>query len=179
MARKLTNQGRFRTARERWGWGRVQEDGRVIGVRNNDGRAEDAAEIDIGRIFVRKKAQGWLPRPLMAGAGLGGQKVGAGDSQQKNACFLGEGGHLNRVAHVLAKREVQPRPRSEGGRLDLHVRAVIEGLDVGRRRRRGGRGRGRRRSRGLGRGRRGGHSPRLTPRIQRPGVSSYRTIKRY
>ena len=58
-------------ARERWGWGRVQEDGRVIGVRNNDGRAEDAAEIDVGRTFVRKKAQGWLPRPLMAGAGLG------------------------------------------------------------------------------------------------------------
>ena len=81
------------------------------------------------------------------------------------------------MAHVLAKREVQPRPRSEGGRLDLHVRAVIEGLDVGRRRRRGGRGRGRRRSRGLGRGRRGGHSPRLTPRIHRSGFSSYRTIK--
>ena len=92
MARKLTNQGRFRTARERWGWGRVQEDGRVIGVRNNDGRAEDAAEIDVGRTFVRKKAQGWLPRPLMAGAGLGGQKVGAGDSQQKNAGFWGSGG---------------------------------------------------------------------------------------
>ena len=100
--------------------------------------------------------------------------LGADSQQAKNACFLGEGGHLNRVAHVLAKEEVQPRPRSEGERLDLHVRAIIEGLDGGRRRRGGGRSRGR----GLGRGRRGGHSPRFTPRIQRPGVSSYRTIKR-
>ena len=55
----------------------MQEDGRVIGVRNNDGRAEEAAEIGIGRTFVRKKTQRWLPRPLMAGAGLGGQKYGA------------------------------------------------------------------------------------------------------
>ena len=52
--------------------------GRVIGVRNNDGRAEEAAEIGIGRTFARKKAQGQLPRPLMAGAGLGGQRNGAG-----------------------------------------------------------------------------------------------------
>ena len=47
--------------------------------------------------------------------------LGADSQQAKNACFWGEGGHLNRVAHVLAKEEVQPRPRSEGERLDLHV----------------------------------------------------------
>ena len=80
----------------------------MIGVRNNDGRAEDAAEIDVGRTFLRKKAQGWLPRPLMAGAGLGGKyflapdppdggggkriALGADSQQAKNACFLGDGG---------------------------------------------------------------------------------------
>ena len=58
MARKLTNQRRFRTAREGWGGGRVQEEGRVIGVRNSDGRAEEAAEIGVGITSVRKKAQG-------------------------------------------------------------------------------------------------------------------------
>ena len=50
----------------------------MIGVRNNNGRAEEAAEIGIGRTFVRKRTQGLLPRPLMAGAGLGGQTHGAG-----------------------------------------------------------------------------------------------------
>ena len=42
----------------RLGWGRVQEDGSVNGVRNNDGRAEEAAEIGMGRYFARKKAKG-------------------------------------------------------------------------------------------------------------------------
>ena len=32
--------------------------GRAIGVRNNDGRAEEAAEIGIGRTFASKKTQG-------------------------------------------------------------------------------------------------------------------------
>ena len=57
----------------------MQEEGRVIEVRINDGRAEGAAEISIRRTYVRKKTQGWFPRPLMAGAGLGGKKDGAGD----------------------------------------------------------------------------------------------------
>jgi hypothetical protein len=70
----------------------VQEDGRVIGVRNNDGRAEEATEIDVGRTSVRMKAQGWLPRPLMAGAGLGGQKKLLGIASKKTRVFLGSGG---------------------------------------------------------------------------------------
>ena len=52
----------------------MQEEGRLIGVRNNDGHAEEAAEIGTGKTFVRKKTQGCLPRPHMAGVGLGGQK---------------------------------------------------------------------------------------------------------
>ena len=56
----------------------MQEEGRAIGVRNNDGRTEEAAEIGVGRTFARKKAKELLPRPLMAGTGLGGQKDGAG-----------------------------------------------------------------------------------------------------
>ena len=51
----------------------MQEEGRVIGVRNNDGRAEEAAEMGVGRTFERMEMQERLPRPLMAGAGLGGQ----------------------------------------------------------------------------------------------------------
>ena len=52
-ARAFSERGGARTARERWGWGRVQEEGRVIGVRNNDGRAEEAAGIGVGRTSVR------------------------------------------------------------------------------------------------------------------------------
>ena len=48
----------MRTARERWGWGRVQEGDKVIGVRNNDGRAKEAAEIGMVRNFASKKTQG-------------------------------------------------------------------------------------------------------------------------
>ena len=63
--------------------GRVQEEGRVNGVRNHDGRAEETAEIGIGKTSVRKKTQGQLPRPLMAGAGLGVKELALGaDSQQ-------------------------------------------------------------------------------------------------
>ena len=50
----------------------VQEEGRAIGVRNNDGRAEVAAEALVGRTAARKKTRGWLLQPLMAGAGLRG-----------------------------------------------------------------------------------------------------------
>ena len=70
----------------------MQEEGGVIWVRNNGVRAEEAAEIDVGRTFVRKKARGWLPRAPMAGAGLGGQKVGLGIASKKTRVFLGNGG---------------------------------------------------------------------------------------
>ena len=67
--------GGARTARELWESGRVQEcrrRGRMIWVRNNEGRAAEAAEASVRRTTAGKKARGWLPPPLMAEAGLRG-----------------------------------------------------------------------------------------------------------
>ena len=36
----------------------LQEKGRAIGVRNNDGRAEESAETSVGRNAARKKTRG-------------------------------------------------------------------------------------------------------------------------
>ena len=49
----------------------MQEERRVIGVRNNNGRAEVFADIGVHR--SRKKTRGCLPPPFMAGAGFRGQ----------------------------------------------------------------------------------------------------------
>ena len=71
-ARAFSERGGARTARRRWEWGRVQEEGRAIGIRNNDGRAEEATEIYVGRSRKEEEDAGVVAAAAYGRSGVGG-----------------------------------------------------------------------------------------------------------